>query len=66
MDAVVTNNPELLPEYIADMEEPFRNWRDELEDFLSLRSAFDVLMQVREILWNIIIEVSDILYTDAL
>ncbi|MDR2597611.1 MAG: hypothetical protein LBC76_09885 [Treponema sp.] len=115
----VTNNPDLPLDYIADMEESFRSWRDELEDFsrhlraldrkrlngvglkklgfigralllaaenpeflphyltlqkfqednqyfLSLRSAFDVLMQVREILWNIIIEAADVLYTDTL
>jgi len=113
------NNPEMPLDYIADMEESFRSWRDELEDFsrhlraldrkrlngvglkklgfigralllaaenseflphyltlqkfqadnqyfISLRSAFDVLMQVREILWNVIIEASDVLYTDAL
>jgi len=113
------NNPEIPPAYIADMEESFRSWRDELEDFarhlrsldrrrlngvgikklgfigralllaseneeflphyltlrkfqadnqyfLSLRSAYDVLMQVKEILWNVIIEAADVLYTDGL
>jgi len=113
------NNPDIPFSYIADMEESFRSWRDELDDFarhlrsldrkrlngvgikklgfigralllaaenseflphyvtlqkfqqdnnyfLALRSSFDMIRQVQEILWNVIIEASDVLYTDAL
>ncbi|MCL1958233.1 MAG: hypothetical protein FWF68_01390, partial [Spirochaetes bacterium] len=58
---LAAENSEFLPHYLT-----LQKFQDDNQYFLSLRSAFDVLMQVREILWNVIIEASDILYTDAL
>jgi hypothetical protein len=35
------NNPELPADYIADMEESFRSWRDELEDYAAHLRSLD-------------------------
>jgi hypothetical protein len=58
---LAAENPEFLPHYVT-----LEKFQEDNNYFLALRSAFDVLRQVQEILWNIIIEASDVLYTDAL
>ena len=54
-------NPEFLPHYLT--EEKFE---EDGEYFLSFRMLVDLTDQIRELLWNITIESSDVWYTDAL
>jgi hypothetical protein len=58
---LAAENPEFLPHYLS-----LRKFQADNQYFTSLRSAFDVMRQVQEIVWNIIIEASDVVYTDAL
>ena len=58
---LAAENPEFLPHYLS-----LRKFQDDNNYFLALRSAFDLSRQIQEFLWNLIIEASDVLYTDAL
>ena len=58
---LAAENPQFLPHWL-----PLSKFQDDNNYFLALRSIFDVTRQVQEILWNIIMEASDVLYTDAL
>jgi len=58
---LASENPEFLPHYLS-----LRKFQQDNNYFFALRSVFDIIRQIQEILWNIIIEASDVLYTDAL
>jgi len=58
---LAAENPEFLPHYVTLLK-----FQEDNNYFLALRSTFDTLRQIQEILWNFIIEASDVLYTDAL
>jgi len=58
---LAAENPEFLPHYLT-----LQKFQDDNNYFLALRSTFDIIRQIQEILWNFIIEASDVLYTDAL
>jgi len=58
---LAAENPEFLPHYLT-----LRKFQNDNNYFLALRSAFDLARQIQELLWNVIIEASDVLYTDAL
>jgi hypothetical protein len=54
-------NPEFLPHYLT-----LAKFKEDGEYFLSFRMLVDLTDQIRELLWNITIESSDVWYTDAL
>jgi hypothetical protein len=58
---LAAENPEFLPHWLS-----LQKFQNDNNYFLALRSSYDVINQVKEILWNIIIEAADVLYTDAL
>jgi len=58
---LAAENPEFLPHYLT-----LRKFQHDNNYFLALRTGFDLVRQVQEILWNIIIESSDVIYTDGL
>jgi len=59
--ALAEENPEFLPHWL-----PIDDFRDDDQQFISLRAIFDLNRQISELLWNLVIEASDIVYTDAL
>jgi hypothetical protein len=54
-------NPEFLPYYLT-----IDKSREDNDYFTSFRNLFDLGKQIQEILWNITVQSSDIVYTDAL
>jgi hypothetical protein len=54
-------NPEYLPHYLT-----IEKFQEDNEYFIAFRSLYDTVKQIQEILWNITIQASDIVYTDAL
>jgi len=59
--ALAEENPEFLPHYLT-----LEKFRDDDEYFIAFRALFDLNRQISELLWNVVIEASDIVYTDAL
>jgi hypothetical protein len=58
---LAAENPEFLPHWL-DIEK----FQDDNNNYLALRSLYDIVTSIKEILWNIVLQASDILYTDAL
>jgi hypothetical protein len=54
-------NPQFLPHWLS-----LKKFRYDDNYYLALRAAYDVAEQLKEILWNIVLEASDVVYTDAL
>jgi hypothetical protein len=54
-------NQEYLPHYLT-----IEKFQEDNEYFIAFRSLYDTVKQIGEILWNITIQASDIVYTDAL
>jgi hypothetical protein len=55
------SNPEFLPHYVT-----LDKFREDNDYFTSFRNLFDLGKQIQEIIWNITMQSSDIVYTDAL
>jgi hypothetical protein len=58
---IAIENPEFLPHYLT-----LAKFHNDNDYFQSFRMMCDTAQQVRELLWNITIEASDVVYTDAL
>jgi hypothetical protein len=54
-------DPEFLPHYLT-----LDKFEEDNVYFTNVRSMFDLTRQIQELFWNIVIEASDVLYTDAL
>ena len=54
-------NAEFLPHYLT-----IERFGEDIQYFMDFRSLFDLTRQISEKLWNIVIQSSDIAYTDAL
>jgi hypothetical protein len=54
-------NPEYLPHYLT-----IEKFQEDNEYFIAFRSLYDIVNQIKEILWNITVQSADIVYTDAL
>jgi len=54
-------NPEFLPHYVT-----LEKFQDDYQYFVSFRALLDLSMQIAELIRNITIQASDIVYTDAL
>jgi hypothetical protein len=55
------SNPEFLPHYLT-----LAKFREDNAYFTGFRNLFDLCKQIQEIIWNITMQASDIVYTDAL
>lgn len=58
---LTSENPEFLPHYLT-----LAKFQSDYNYFVKIRGMYDVARQIQELLWNITIISSDILYTDAL
>jgi hypothetical protein len=58
---ISAENPEFLPHWLS-----LKKFQADNNYYLALRAVYDVLDQLKEILWNIVLEASDVVYTDAL
>jgi hypothetical protein len=58
---LAVRNPEFLPHWLT-----VTKFRADDTYFMNFRSMVDLAEQIRELLWNITIEASDVAYTDAL
>jgi hypothetical protein len=58
---LAAENPEFLPHWLD-----LQKFQDDNNNYLALRSVYDVVTTLKEILWNIVLQASDIIYTDAL
>jgi hypothetical protein len=58
---IALENTEFLPHYLT-----IERFGEDLQYFMEFRSLVDLTTQIREKLWNITIQSSDIAYTDAL
>jgi hypothetical protein len=58
---IALENSEFLPHYIT-----IERFGEDIQYFMDFRSLVDITEQVREKLWNITMQSSDIAYTDAL
>jgi hypothetical protein len=56
-----TTNPEFFPHYLT-----LDKFREDNEYFIGFRNLFDTCKQIQEIIWNITMQASDVVYTDAL
>jgi hypothetical protein len=54
-------NPEFLPHYLT-----LAKFNEDNQYFINFRNLFDTCKQIQEIIWNITIQASDVVYTDAL
>jgi hypothetical protein len=54
-------NDNLMPKYLT-----IEKFSEDFEYFNRLRSIFELLNQLREFLWNLVIQAADVTYTDAL
>jgi hypothetical protein len=54
-------DPEFLPHYLT-----LAKFEEDNVYFTNVRSIFDLLRQLQELFWNIVMEAADVLYTDAL
>jgi len=54
-------NSEFLPHYLT-----IERFGNDIEYFLAFRSIFDLTRQIQEKMWNVVLQSSDIAYTDAL
>jgi hypothetical protein len=59
--ALAAEDPEFLPHYLT-----IEKFQKDNAYFLSVNALLDLTRQVEELFWNIVIESSDVLYTDAL
>jgi hypothetical protein len=58
---LAAENPEFLPHWLS-----LEKFQDDNNYYLALRSVYDVIDQLKEIQWNIVLQASDVVYTDAL
>jgi len=58
---LAVENPEFLPHYLT-----LQKFQDDDHYYISFRALYDVAKQIQELIWNITIIASDIVYTDAL
>jgi hypothetical protein len=58
---IALENAEFLPHYLT-----IERFGEDIQYFMDFRSLVDLTTQIREKLWNITIQSSDIAYTDAL
>jgi hypothetical protein len=58
---IALENSEFLPHYLT-----IERFGEDIQYFMDFRSLVDITSQIREKLWNITIQSSDIAYTDAL
>jgi len=58
---LAAENPEFLPHYLT-----LKKFQDDDQYYVSFRAMYDVAKQIQELIWNITIIASDIVYTDAL
>jgi hypothetical protein len=58
---LAVDNPEFFPHYLT-----LEKFQDDDQYFVSFRALYDAAKQIQEILWNITIIASDVVYTDAL
>jgi hypothetical protein len=56
-----TTNSEFLPHYLT-----LDKFNEDNQYFIGIRNLFDTCKQIQEIIWNITIQSSDVVYTDAL
>ena len=56
-----SENQEFLPHYLT-----LERFDTDIQYFLAFRSLFDITRQIQEKMWNIVLQSSDIAYTDAL
>jgi hypothetical protein len=58
---IAAENPEFFPHYLT-----LEKFQDDDEYFVSFRALYDLAKQIQEIIWNITIISSDVVYPDAL
>jgi len=58
---LAVENPEFFPYYLT-----LEKFQDDDQYFVSFRALYDLAKQIQELLWNITIIASDVVYTDAL
>ena len=58
---LAVDNQEFLPHWL-----PMAKFRDDHEHFVALRSLIDIARQIKELVWNLIMQAADMAYTDAL
>jgi len=58
---LAVDNPEFFPHYLT-----LEKFQDDDQYFVNFRALYDAAKQIQEILWNITIISSDVVYTDAL
>ena len=58
---LAAENPEFFPHYLT-----LEKFREDGEYFIGFRTLVDIIMQLRELMWNITTLSSDVWYTDAL
>jgi hypothetical protein len=58
---LAVDNPEFLPHFL-----PLEKFQEDNAHFIGLRQLFDINRQIQELLWNLIMQAADMVYTDAL